>query len=1348
MTYIDRLFRVVEPDSTREDPSDPRPLREFFTEDAVVVLGDPGAGKTTSFRHAAEEERNAKYVTARDLCVLSVDRLQGKTLYIDGLDEYRAGSGRALAALDEIRGQLDRLGRPRFRLSCRAADWFGDLDTDALRSISTNRIVRVLQLEQLTDEDILAICSDLVPDGEAFLREADSRGLTDLLRNPLNLELFAKVFGSDSWPNSRTELFNSACGELVMESNETHRRSRVSPEGKDDLLRAAGLLCAIQLCSGINGFSLDDLAADDEYPLLSDLDLGSGPWREVLGTRLFQTADTDRVAPIHRAVTEYLGARHLCDCIDGGLPLRRALALLSGPTGRVPTPLKGLFGQLATMLPAAQAEALIRRDALAVVLHGDAAALPPSVQLVLIESLGGVADIDPRSLETPDRNPFSGLASEDTEPLMSTVLNDPVATDGLVRCVLHSIMGSPPRQALGDSLVAFAGDVNRYSYLRARSVQAFAHCCPGRLEDLRSVLVALDPSATRDEWEIRGDLLDILYPDVVGPGEVFQYLVEDAPNLISSYTLFLGFRLVERTSDCDLPDLLDAATNHQWTSSRFSGIRVRQPRLSLLASIPRAGSSVSTERLYRWLGLGIDEYGGSLAGREEAEALRTWFEDHPGLVRDLFRFWLDSFPRSTSATDIHSETYGFWTRLQNPPITGAFSRWLLAMAVAEENDNGAAFLFESAVRSRTFHGRDDAPPMEEFEDFVADHERFSLLWNEEKEKQPLNSRDEDVQSEEERPQAGAVRQAIISELEKELDGIRSGTAINPLIHLAKIYFGLFLELDHEAKPLDRLIAWSNSEIANAALTGFVAVLNNPPNLPSAIAIGQKAAERRHFPIGLPIQAGLGLVFEISPEDILKLSSKVLQSAIALAYTNPTGRGTKWIDAVAQTRPDVVAESLAALWRPQMKAGSEELDGLHHIRSGGPVASAVSTLVIEILREYPGCPLEILSVFLSTAIRYGDLATLSELVGETLSSRSRVTCPSRTLWYAAGLIMQPEVYAKKFTRFVGKDAAKIGQALTFISPGWANDSPVPEFLKIETITTLILAAGPVFPPSEELVVDNGGFGAVERRIDSTNQVHGLITKLEENTSREATDALSSLGLNSSLDHWSPRLARAAAHQHKIRTETEFCYPPAMDVNRALSGGPPANPADLHALTADCLRDLGEELRHGSTDGYKALWNTDSHGRPQKDPRVENDCRDRVLERLRPMLAPHKVNADREGDYAEHKRADIKVSSESMNLPVEIKRHNHKDLWTAPKEQLQELYAQDPGAGGWGIYLVLWFGSDWKPVKKPPKGIPRPTTAQGLDDALRQAVGPKAANRIDVIVFDCSRTPADSNDRSAA
>ena len=93
---------------------------------------------------------------------------------------------------------------------------------------------------------------------------------------------------------------------------------------------------------------------------------------------------------------------------------------------------------------------------------------------------------------------------------------------------------------------------------------------------------------------------------------------------------------------------------------------------------------------------------------------------------------------------------------------------------------------------------------------------------------------------------------------------------------------------------------------------------------------------------------------------------------------------------------------------------------------------------------------------------------------------------------------------------------------------------------------------------------------------------------------------------------------------------------------------------------------------------------------------------------------------------------------MNLPIEIKRHYHAKLWTAPKEQLIERYTRDPGTGGRGIYLVLWYGTDYKPVKKPPSDIHLPETPEELEKALRLVIPNEYKELIEIIVFDVSKS----------
>ena len=163
---------------------DSRPLTAFRTVPAYVLLGDPGSGKSTSFdseRTALGDE--ACLVTARDFLAFDPDvhpEWRARTLFIDGLDEVRAGSADARTPLDELRRRLDSLGRPRFRLSCREADWLGPNDRANLARVTPDAGLTVLRLDPLTEDDIERILNahsgiDDVPSFMATAREKGSR---------------------------------------------------------------------------------------------------------------------------------------------------------------------------------------------------------------------------------------------------------------------------------------------------------------------------------------------------------------------------------------------------------------------------------------------------------------------------------------------------------------------------------------------------------------------------------------------------------------------------------------------------------------------------------------------------------------------------------------------------------------------------------------------------------------------------------------------------------------------------------------------------------------------------------------------------------------------------------------------------------------------------------------------------------------------------------------------------------------------------------------------------------------------------------------------------------------------
>lgn len=204
---------------------EPRLLTDFRDVHAYVLLGEPGAGKTSTFEYEAEET-TGYYVRARDFVELPLPgEANKKTLFIDGLDEMRAGSGGGRTGLGEIRRRLAELGVPRFRLSCREADWREAADrADLERLVPGNGIV-VVHLDRLSEQDIANILrhSFANPAPADFIQEAHQRGLAELLRNPQTLKLIVDATADGQWPKSRAETYELACRQLVREENDYHR---------------------------------------------------------------------------------------------------------------------------------------------------------------------------------------------------------------------------------------------------------------------------------------------------------------------------------------------------------------------------------------------------------------------------------------------------------------------------------------------------------------------------------------------------------------------------------------------------------------------------------------------------------------------------------------------------------------------------------------------------------------------------------------------------------------------------------------------------------------------------------------------------------------------------------------------------------------------------------------------------------------------------------------------------------------------------------------------------------------------------------------------------------------------
>jgi len=124
-----------------------------------------------------------------------------------------------------------------------------------------------------------------------------------------------------------------------------------------------------------------------------------------------------------------------------------------------------------------------------------------------------------------------------------------------------------------------------------------------------------------------------------------------------------------------------------------------------------------------------------------------------------------------------------------------------------------------------------------------------------------------------------------------------------------------------------------------------------------------------------------------------------------------------------------------------------------------------------------------------------------------------------------------------------------------------------------------------------------------------------------------------------------------------------------------------------------------------------------------------------------VEPLGVDAQPEGRYADDQRADMRPSIGDINIPVEIKRSCHRQLWSAVRTQLIAKYTRDPAADGYGIYLVLWFGNTAH-CRPTPNDQPPPKNAQELEKRLLETLSNDERAKISVLVVDVSQEDDES------
>ena len=1275
--FIPRTCTEVREDGVETENSS-RSFEEFRNADAYVLLGTPGAGKTTAFKQEAEHA-HAYYVTARDFITFD-DRPEwhDTTLFIDGLDERRAGSADGRTPLDEIRKKLDRLRRPWFRLSCREADWFGANDRTHLKEVSRNGDVKVLRLDPLNKEAIHKILRDLeVEDPEGFVDKAREQGLETLLGNPQSLLMLVEAVGGDAWPETRKEVYELACFKLAGEFNEEHQLATQEQIDPSMLLEAAGRLCAVQLLAGHAGYALIGGASNEEYPGVEHVPFDNGNARHAaVRTKLFVSSHEGCTTPVHRHVAEFLGARYLADLVEHGLPVRRILALMTGDDGGVVSELRGLSAWLATHSKTSRME-IIERDPIGTVLYGDVKGFSPDEKHRLTDVLLGVVK---------DDSWWSGIRHLALFAVIHQGKNDPQT---------------------GAKLMVLLADVHKGS--------------------------VPDPTD-----ELLGLLLYELYPSKLSASEILQYLrTPKDRNLFGRYQHFLT-DVARNSTDAQRAELLDILVERADELIKENHPISRLPSLLLAHSLNTSHENIASDRLFGWLDIAAscsEQHG----PHPQAEVdIHVWLSEHPEIQKAIIATCVEHCRVEQSFDQFENCVYENQRRLFNATPPPDFGSWCLEQAIA--TDGNAATYYTRRVADALYnHHHDEGLTRKIVEERLTNHPALKQAFRDRLSVWERRDIEEGLSSEKHKKQKCQEQQQSRDVLKKHVAALRENRCLPSLLgQLATAYFGEMIGVDGD-NPRERLsnLLGNDADLIETVLVGLRGTINRNDVPTDTEIIRLSAKSQRHF-LKRPFLAGLEELSE--PEKEPPLNERQMRQAVAFYYS---GRGLShyegekphWYRWLLSHCPDVVSDVLIRFVRSKIRNGKEYFSEVPNlVKEHEVVARLVSLPLLERFPMRCTSPqLYLLESLLIAALLHCEKEAFLHLIGRKLAFPS-MNAAQRVYWLAAGLFASPASYCETLKASVSGRERRIRHLAEFLTGfGFGGQSVwamVFDRLDVQGLELLIrLLGGSYRPPS----YDPGVFSYNATQLMTEGIVTGLINRLATLSSPAATAALESLASNESLRPWRSTLVNAASRQHAIRREASFQHKHVQAVLRTLDNRNPANAADLAALTFDCLHKIARNIRDGNTSDWRQYWNMNSKNQPET-PKYEDHCRDALLSDLRLKLRPLEIDAQPEGRYADEKRADVRVSYDGFNVPVEIKKSDRRELWSAVKTQLMAKYTRDPGADGYGIYLVFWFGEQH--CQMPHEGA-RPTSAHNLQERLLDTLSPDEKVKISICVIDVSK-----------
>jgi len=724
---------------------------ELLKERLVVVLGEPGSGKSWEFRWCCtslqkdgefafliELERLVSGALASVFAPADHERFQqwqggrkSAYFFLDSVDEAKIRrQSDFYAALDKVTTAIGSaaMGRARVFISSRISEWQPETDRhevllrfSAARTRNPHAMTEneaaaiIVQIDALDRERVRTFAkSREIGNPDQFLTELDNHSAWEFARRPLDVLDLAEFWKANGRLGSLTEIIEHDVTAKLKETVQRHANFPLSEararEGAESLA-VATILCKRQQFKVPDDTFVAPGALNAAGCLPADWT--PGEVASLLSRPLFDSATYGQIRFHHRRVSEYLAAHWIRRRMSEGCPIRVLEQLLFDNARPTPVPRRTLIPVTAWLCSGnerwnAEVRKWVLKGAPEIHLeYGDAEALPLEFKRAIltrwIERNRGREQVWSRY--SPDA--MRRLADLRLAPDVASFLGNG-ATPGAIRELLVQFVRYGSMTPCLPDLLAILGN-------------------PAECEDLKTYILAAlrdmgTPESHRQVWDIlratpaitnqmRSLACETLYPNTIGAADMAVLL--EKPSLREEHPGSLKYaiqRLLEERLPADhagallgeLNRLLQFAphilmsTNETRISSRFEFLLDILPltltRLLSSVSLTDADCRSAAESL----SLLAESHPFHQPHNDYSKSLDSATSTHPGVRRCFFWQLVDRLrAKHLKDSDSFSVMYEFRNVLQP---TASDLDWMIADIETSPDRANGLLVLHSAIR--------------------------------------------------------------------------------------------------------------------------------------------------------------------------------------------------------------------------------------------------------------------------------------------------------------------------------------------------------------------------------------------------------------------------------------------------------------------------------------------------------------------------------------------------------------------------------------------------------------------------------------------------------------------------